>query len=319
LGAERSSRKKLGLALGSGSARGWAHIGVLKALDEHKIRVDFITGTSIGAVVAAVYACGKIIHFEEFCRKITWKTIIAHLDIILPKNGLISGNRILKLLRNYFGDRTIESLPIPYCCVAVDIHSAEEVRLTSGPIVDAIRASISIPGFFNPFEKNGKYLVDGGLANPLPVDIVQNQGADVTIAVDLNHFVLDSDGAQSGDKGESERRRIKSLDPAPDRNLEIIKVLEERYRNLKSTMKNRVQRLKNHRHPPNIFEILGNTTNIIQNKITENNLLRFQPDFIIQPELPGIKLLEFDKAELAIEEGYRKTKQIIPELLQKLN
>ncbi|NJK61483.1 MAG: patatin family protein [Synechococcaceae cyanobacterium SM2_3_1] len=179
--------KSVGLVLGSGGARGWAHIGVIRALEEANIQISHITGASIGALVGAVYAAGELDDLEEFIRSLDWKGVVSFFDVVFPSSGLLDGNRVYELLSEHLHSMNIEDADLEFCCVATDLITGQEVRLQAGPMVDAVRASISIPGIFTPFERDGRFLGDGGIINPLPVDIMQQMGAEVIIAVNLNH------------------------------------------------------------------------------------------------------------------------------------
>jgi NTE family protein len=181
---------RVGLALGSGSARGWAHIGVIRALAESGVRVDYIAGTSIGAIVGAVYASGKIDSLENVILQLDWKKIVYFFDVVFPKSGLIDGNKVADFIRSYVGEMNIEDLPIPFCAVSTDLATGNEVVIKEGDIIEAIRASISVPGIFTPVKKDDMTLVDGGLVNPVPVCVAREMVADFVIAVDLNHDIV---------------------------------------------------------------------------------------------------------------------------------
>ena len=179
--------KKIGLALGSGAARGLAHIGVLEVLEREKIPIHFIAGTSMGALIGGFYASGSgIKELKEFAYQTDWKKVAILFSPSPSRSGLVNGKRIEKLLRSFLGNRKIEELPIPFSCVATDILSGEEVIINKGDLVDAIMASISIQGIFSPFIRDGKVLCDGGIVNPVPVDIVKKMGADFVIASVIN-------------------------------------------------------------------------------------------------------------------------------------
>ncbi|MBW2662936.1 MAG: efflux RND transporter permease subunit, partial [Deltaproteobacteria bacterium] len=154
---------RVGLALGSGSARGWAHIGVIRALAEAGIRVDYVAGTSIGALVGAVYASGEIDALEEVVLQLDWKQIVYFFDVILPKSGLIDGKKVSVFIGNNIKKINIEDLPFPFCAVSTDMNTGDEVAIQDGDIIEAVRASISVPGIFTPVKKNGTILVDGGI------------------------------------------------------------------------------------------------------------------------------------------------------------
>ena len=179
-------KKKVGLALGSGAARGLAHIGVIKALEEYNIPIRMIAGTSMGALVGAAYATGLSgTELEEIACTINFRTIAKLFLPTLPITGLVDGKRIEDFLKALVGDVNIRNLKIPFAAVAADIESSEEILIRDGSLIGAIRASISIPGIFTPAKHQNRYLVDGGLLNPVPVDVVRNMGADFVIAVSV--------------------------------------------------------------------------------------------------------------------------------------
>ena len=180
-------KKKVGLALGSGSARGLAHIGVLRVLRHHGIPVDMIAGTSMGAVVGSLYALrGNISRIEEIASSMTRMHVLSLVDLALPRTGLIAGQKITAWGKSLIGrDIQFSDLQTPFACVATDIMSGKEIVISEGSVLEAVRASISIPGIFSPAKRNGQYLVDGGLVNPVPVSTVKDMGADFIIAVNV--------------------------------------------------------------------------------------------------------------------------------------
>ncbi len=180
------SRPKIGLALGSGGARGLIHIGVLKVLIEQGIKIDFISGASSGAIVGAYYSLKReVLSFERRLSSMKGKDFLKMIDLTSPKRGLISGRKVMKFIEELLGPKTFSDLEIPLTIVATDMSTGEEKLFTDGLLTDAIRASISLPGIFPPAELGGSYYLDGGLVNPTPVNIVRDMGADVVIAVDL--------------------------------------------------------------------------------------------------------------------------------------
>ena len=188
--ASSPSTSKVGLALGSGSARGWAHIGVIRALADAGIEIKCVAGTSIGSLVGAAFALNKVDVLEEFARQLDWKQIVSFLDVTFPKSGLIDGKRITDFFRSHVQDVNIEEMSLRYCAVATDLVTGTEAVLNQGDLIEAIRASISIPGIFAPVKKDDGFLVDGGLVNPVPVSVARNMGADYVIAVNLNHDIV---------------------------------------------------------------------------------------------------------------------------------
>jgi NTE family protein len=184
-----TTQQPIGLALGGGSARGWAHIGVICALNQAGIHPDIVCGTSIGALVGAAYVDGDLNRLEAWVRSLTLQTVVRFLDFSLS-GGLIRGERLIEFFRSNFVDRQITELPLPFAAVATDLHSGREVWLRKGSVSDTVRASIALPGLFTPARLGGKWLVDGGLVNPVPVSLCRAMGANWVIAVDLNSDLI---------------------------------------------------------------------------------------------------------------------------------
>ncbi|WP_286738096.1 patatin-like phospholipase family protein [Thiomonas sp. SCN 64-16] len=184
-------RPRLGLALGGGAARGMAHLGVLRALADAGVRIDFIAGCSIGALVGAIAAAGRTDGLEATFKTFDWRKTLSFFDVVFPRSGLIDGAKVTELVREHLPATQIEALSIPFAAIATDLHSGAEVVLRSGDVIEAVRASIAVPGVFTPVRVHGRVLVDGGLSNPVPVSVVRAMGADQVIAVDLNHGVVD--------------------------------------------------------------------------------------------------------------------------------
>jgi NTE family protein len=180
---------RIGLALGSGAARGWSHIGVIRVLENAGISPSIVCGTSIGALVGAAYAAKELDPLETWVRSLTWQNVLGFLDLRFG-GGLITGARLFDFFRARFADPGIAALSRTYGAVATEVATGREVWLREGPVLDAVRASIAMPGLFTPFEQDGRLLVDGGLVNPVPVSLCRALGADVVIAVDLNWDLL---------------------------------------------------------------------------------------------------------------------------------
>ena len=180
-------KRRVGLALGGGGARGFAHLGAIARLTELGIRIDCVSGTSIGAIVGAIMAAGAMERAFAWCREPSWKKIPGlFFEPRLTGKGLIRGDQIARILRDLIDVRTFEELSLPFAAVAADLHSGERVVMDSGDLISAVRASMSIPGVFSPVERDGRVLVDGGLLDPLPVAACRALGADVVIAIDIN-------------------------------------------------------------------------------------------------------------------------------------
>jgi len=182
----RSKKGKIGLALGGGAARGLAHIGVLEVLEKEGIPIDMIAGTSAGAAIGALYAQGKhASQIKDLALNMGWKQLVSLVDLALPRSGFIEGMRIKNLLKSIIGDIEFSDLRIPLACVTTDIRSGEEVVISQGSVLEGVRASISIPVIFTAVKWQDRYLVDGGLINPVPVSTVREMGADFIIAVNV--------------------------------------------------------------------------------------------------------------------------------------
>ncbi|MBN2096235.1 patatin-like phospholipase family protein [Candidatus Peregrinibacteria bacterium] len=277
-------RKKIGLALGGGGARGCAHIGVIKALNEAGIPIDRIAGTSIGSFIGGVYVAGDISELESYLLKIKWKDVVKHFDPVIPKKGFFEGKKICELIGKLLKHKTFQGNKIPFRAVATDLFSGKEVILKTGNMTQAIRSSIAIPGIFTPVKKGNVYLIDGGVVNPVPINVVRDMGADIVIAVDLNHNFIREKMATKRSYGKEKGRIYKWLTPTH----------------------------------PNIIDVIENSVYMMQDKLTEKNLLIHQPDFLIRPTLGSASIFDFHKAKGLIEEGYQKTRLQIPRIKKEL-
>ena len=199
--------QRIGLALGSGAARGWSHIGVIEALVEAGVEPHIVCGCSIGALVGAAYVAGELPALKSFAQSLTWREIARMLDVRLSGGGLIAGQEIVALLRKLNISAPIASYKKPFAAIATDLESGREMWLREGPIDEAVRASVSIPGILSPARHADRWLVDGGLVNPVPVSVCRALGADVVIAVNLNgdligrHAIVDHEGEGSNSPG----------------------------------------------------------------------------------------------------------------------
>lgn len=293
------SRARIGLALGSGAARGWAHIGVIAELAEIGIVPDIICGTSIGALVGAAYVTGKLEALRQWAEAATWREIVGLLDVHLSGGGLIDGKLVVELLDRLGIAGRIESQAKPFAAIATDLRTGREVWLQSGPIQDAVRASIALPGIFSPAAQDGDWLVDGGLTNPVPVSVCRALGAEVIIAVNLNGELLgrrlvdEAPAATSRDPGEFLRRIAGQL-PAS---------LGEQAADIASRLMARGPAA------PGYFDVLTNSINIMQDQITRARLAGEPPHVMLMPRLREIGLMEFNRAKDAIAEGRASVRQ----------
>ncbi|MCE9499423.1 MAG: patatin-like phospholipase family protein [Leptospira sp.] len=187
IGKYNFGKPKIGLVLGSGAARGWSHIGVIHALIEHGIKIDIVTGTSSGAVVGAFFAADALENLERFASgHNSFRQTFSYMDVSLNNGGLVAGKKFVKFLQDHLPVKRFSNLKIPFGVVATDLISFSEIHIDDGALLPAIRASVSVPGFLSPLESQGMQLVDGGLLNPVPVNLARKLGADIVIAVDLN-------------------------------------------------------------------------------------------------------------------------------------
>jgi len=310
---------KIGLALGGGSARGLAHVGVILALEAYNIPIDIIAGTSIGSVIGGLYASGATIEqLEEIALSIKKSKSLFMLDPVFPHSGLISGDHIEKMLNKFaLKDKAFDDLSIPFAAVATEIENGAEVIINQGKLIDAVRASISIPGIFTPVKYQDYYLVDGGVVNPVPVDVVQMMGADIIIAVSLAKIspytavlMIDKETGHLKEVENLEDLRInQGENPKFKDTEEIIPLVDEE----KGFLKEKIEQVKSKFEGPNIFEIISQSTDIMESKITDQSLEG--SDVLIIPfGIKEINLFDFDEAEMLIKGGIMATLINIPEI-----
>lgn len=296
---------RIGLALGSGSARGWAHIGVIDALAEAGIEPDIVCGTSIGSLVGAAYVGGRLENLRRWAEKATWREIVTLMDIRLSGGGVVDGNEVVKWLSGLGVDGPIESYAKRYAAVATDLATGREVWLERGPILEAVRASITLPGILSPVKVDDKWLVDGGLSNPVPVSVCRALGADVIIAVNLNGDLL-------GRRFSSEPPSDAVL-PAQVPNEFVASILRQLPPVLREQATQVVQRLLPQRpSTPGYFQVLANSINIMQDYVTRARLAGEPPHVMLAPRLRDIGLMEYNRAPEAIAEGRYCVDQAMP-------
>jgi NTE family protein len=306
-----SLKKTVGLVLGSGSSRGWAHIGAIEALEEEKIPIDVIVGCSVGAYVGAIYASGSIKSLKEFVLKMNGKKVFSYFDIVLPRSGILDGTKRLRELFSIHTDvKNFSELKIPVMVVATDLETGKKVVLKSGDILDALRASMSMPGLFAPAWVNDRWLVDGGLVDPVPVSVARAMGADIVVAVDLSSGTI-SKKKRKKQKTQGEETPVKQ---AVHKN-ELIKKLSAYYETAEFSFKSKISELfKKEAETPDIIETVTTSIAIMQDRITRINHAVTPPDVLIKPHLGELKMLDFDQVEHTIQEGYNKAKEKIDDI-----
>jgi NTE family protein len=260
-GANRIRGAKVGIALGSGAARGWAHVGVLRALEVQGIRPEIVCGTSIGAVVGAAYAAGSLDALERWVTGLDRRHVASYLDLGL-RGGLLRARKVFEAMAAEIADRPIDELPMVFAAIATDLATGNEVWLRKGSLYDALRASVALPGLVSPVKIDGRWLVDGGLVNPVPVSVCRALGAEAVIAVDLNTTLMG--------------RRIRT--PTQEGGNEEV---------------------------PSILDVVANSINIMQIRVTRSRMAGDPPDLLVTPQLPDFGILDFDRADEALEEGRR--------------
>ncbi|MEH6516097.1 MAG: patatin-like phospholipase family protein [Halioglobus sp.] len=283
------TKKTISLVLGSGGARGLAHIGVIHFLEENGYDIRSISGCSIGAVVGGIYACGKLDVFEEWVRAITKLDMIRLLDVSWGKGGLFEGERIVGVVKELIGDRRIEDLPIEFTAVAADINREKEVWLKRGPLFAAIRASISLPLFFAPVEMDGMKLLDGGILNPVPIAPTFEDGTDLTIAINLG-------AAPTGNPKPAPKAEPKDRCDSQDNGVQA------RISDFIEGLKNRTPASKSGSWE--MLNIANQTFDAMQSAIARQKLAAYPPDHTILIARDACGTLEFDRADEMIALGY---------------
>jgi len=283
----QKNRQSISLVLGSGGARGYAHIGVIEELQMQGYKIDSISGSSMGALIGALYACGKLQEFKEWILTLDILDVVKLLDFSLTGKGIIGGDKVFHIVEEMIGDVLIEDLPISYTAVATDLIKQKEVWIQKGKLLDAVRASVAIPTVFTPKEINGRYLVDGGVLNPLPIAPTISDTTDITVAISLN--------AKSSKKYVVNIPKVES-----DKKNKIEHMILD--------MKNKAEKLflketKSEYGEMGMFDIMGRTIDIMQNAVLECKMAGYSPDIIIGIPNDACGFYEFNRAYEMIELG----------------
>ncbi|MFT6897340.1 MAG: NTE family protein [Paraglaciecola sp.] len=312
---------KIGLALGSGAARGWAHIGVIQALEELGIKIDVVAGCSIGAYVGAAYASDRLDPLEEWVRSLTEWQVFALMGVGLYRGGLVSGLKVFKALKDNFCAQTFEDLTKPFACVATDLYSGKEINFLTGSVVDAVRASCAIPGLFPPTNHNDRWLVDGGVVNPVPVNLCRHLGADIVFAINLSADFRPQ--AMEQNKLEHERNQQK-----------ITEFFSKSQAQIQNWFKGETKSAPVSSHPPapplakgkaegknnapSMIGVMASSLEILQARVTRSRLAGDPPDILIEPQLRDFGMMEFYRADELIEEGRNSVKRIADQIRYQL-
>jgi NTE family protein len=281
--APRPRAPRIGLVLGSGAARGWAHIGVIRALERSGIRPDLVCGTSAGALVGAAYASGNLERLEKWAIRMRMRDVVSFFDLRF-NGGLLNGSRLMSFARRILEEHPIERLPIPFGAVATTLETGAETWLRTGSTLEAVRASMAMPGLFSPVPREGVTLVDGALTNPVPVSLGRAMGADVLIAVDLSSDVL---------------KRNLVADPEPVTDVPTGQWMHRLRGNLSALWASPQQRR------PSMLGVVATSLDIMLVRITRSRMAGEPPDVIVAPRLGHLGLFDFGRAAEAIKEGER--------------
>lgn len=289
----RLGEPKVGLAFSSGGARGSAHVGVLKVLAEFEITPDIIAGTSMGAEIGGAYAAGVPIDALEFqWRSTSFGRVFRTLFPTFPWSGWSSGREIVRYLERLIGDPQIEDLSISFAAVATDLEMGTSVSISSGPLIQAIRASLSVPGLFTPVWMDDRILIDGGVANPMPVDVARELGADVVIAVDV------------------------LVDP-PEAQISGIPAFSLRERTLGVVNEWSSAEPIGRRFHPSVFSVLFQMSTVFQKRLADVLLQMHPPDVLIRPDFSADPP-SYSHVGCGIEAGEEATRAAMPEILRAL-
>jgi len=278
-----SRKSGIALALGGGAARGWAHIGVLRALDEANIHINMIAGTSIGALVGGCYLAGKLDELEEFARSLTKRRVFGLMDFHIGGNGLLGGMKLTARMQEHMRGVSFEDLDRPFVCVATEIKTGHEIWLSSGSLITAMRASYALPGVFEPIHCNKRVLVDGALVNPVPVSVCRAHEQPLVVAVNLHYDLFGRAAVVKHSAVDEPLAAVAGVSSAREGKLGITGVMVEAF-------------------------------NIIQDRISRARMAGDPPDLSLQPKLGHIGLTEFHRADELIKLGYEVTRNQLAEL-----
>lgn len=294
----------IGLALGGGLARGFAHIGILKSFARHAIVPSFVAGTSIGAVVGGCYLAGKLDELEEWALSLTRYKVFSYLDFKVRSAGLIGGNKLISVMEQHLKGLSIEDLPSPFVTIATDLKTGHEVWIRKGNLIEAMRASFALPGIFTPVPRDGRLLIDGALVNPVPTSVCQSLGARMTIAVDLNADLI----GKASEPGKNYQKIIgfdifDNNDVSPEQ--------QSIFSNFSLTR--RLFRREDE-NMPSLFGVMVSSLNIIQDRLTRSRLAGEPPDVHVKPHIGHIGLMEFEKAKELIIAGEAAAERSMPKI-----
>jgi NTE family protein len=278
----------LGLALGGGAAKGWAHIGVLQELERMGLRPHVVCGTSIGALVGAVYASDQLEAFSDWVQSLTVRDVFGLMDFSFS-GGVIKGEKLFEFFQERHQNPDIQELAVQYAAVATDMRNGRETWLDRGPVLQAARASCALPGLFSPVQHEGHWMLDGGLVNPVPVSVCRAMGADVVLAVNLNHLPAGRPIARPNRQGMAEDKAGEQDDSFWRKVMSFLGSEEG--------------------EDPGFFDVMTASVNIMQDRITRSRMAGDPAEEMLAPELGDFAIMDFHRAGEAIEEGQRLTRE----------
>jgi len=299
----------IALALGSGAARGFAHIGVIKQLLKLNIKPTIVSGCSVGALVGGAYAANMLDELEYWSKTLNLKRFLELCDVSINSGGMIIGDNFTNFLMNFFANITIESLDIPFKSVACDIISGKEIYFNSGPLHEAIRASMSLPGLFAPYKYKDCLLIDGGIVNPVPVSICRQMNADFVIAVNLNKDVVGKHFSEN---------QPKTFQFIPE-SFNALNNLSDMIKKRLKYGANIIPQINDNKKSPKLLNVLASSINIMQDRITKCRLTSDPPDILIEPKLSHLGLFEYYRAEEAIFKGEKIVLKMKDEIISSIN
>jgi NTE family protein len=297
------TNKTVSLVLGSGGARGLAHIGVIEWLDENGYKIESISGSSMGALIGGIYATGKLDVYKNWVMALDRTDVVRLLDVSFGWGGLFKGERVMDKLRDLIGDQQIEDLDIDYTAVATDVEQSKEVWLSKGSLFDAIRASIAVPLVFTPYQVNGKRLLDGGLLDPLPIAPTLRDTTDLTIAVNVGGRA-DDPGAMTLEEPENKPAAVK-----PNEHLNSYRA---RIQDFIEDMQEKI--MPDHEEGWDFFDVMSLSLDTMQNAIVRMRVASYTPDHMLVISGDAARAYEFYRAKELIELGRRAAEKYLPKL-----
>ena len=294
--SETDHHPTIGLALGAGAARGWSHIGVIERLEQEGITPSVVAGTSIGALIGGCYAADLLGELKEFALTLTRRRLFSFLDISWGGSGLISGDRLSALLDEHMGEMQFSDMKLPFICIATELLTGHEIWLREGAVVSAMRGSYALPGVFRPAHRDGKWLIDGAVVNPIPVSACRAMGARLVIAVNLNSDAFGGTVIQQG--LEQQKADAKSAGA----------------RKSAKAKPSMMRQMIGSNDDPGLTTVLVAAFNISQDRLARSRLAGDPPDINIMPRTPDIGLFEFDKAQQAIDAGREAAERALPDI-----